>query len=116
MTAKPRAGLPASAPAAGPVAIRLPDKREFPPPQAVNFFTFSWNGPEVQLLAGYLDLQPPQTEVPPTEVVPEITHRLVMSVRGLAILKHQLDEAASLLAAAGVSLEQLDPMWRPPTK
>jgi hypothetical protein len=36
-----------------------------------------------------------------------------MSARGLALLKHQLDEAVASLEASGVQLAALDPVRKP---
>jgi hypothetical protein len=70
----------------------------------------------VQLIAGYIDSSQAATR-PPTdeayEVAAEISHRLFMSIRGFALLKSQLDEAAQALAAQGIDLDALNPL-RPP--
>jgi hypothetical protein len=81
----------------------------------VNFFTFAWNsGVEVQLLAGYVDLLDLKAKAKDAEVrgevCPQITHRLFMSMRGFAQLRAQVIEASGLLQAAGIDLDELNPM------
>lgn len=95
--------------------IKLPDTEDLPAAQAVNFFTFAWNsGVEVQLLAGYVDLLDLRAKAKDSEmrgeVCPSITHRLFMSMRGFAQLRAQVLEASEMLIAAGVPLDELNPM------
>ena len=91
--------------------VVLPKPIEFPAPEAANFFQFAWGGPDVQMLVGYLYMLPRQTR-PGEEVTvePEITHRIFMSVRGFAMLRHQVEEAANKLKAEGVPLDELNPL------
>ena len=112
------ASTPGSGPTHGPpqqvtVAVRLPESSEFPRPEAANFFQFSWGGPDVQMLIGYLDMVPRPVGLGTSDQVvsvePLITHRLFMSIQGFALLKGQLDELAGFMKAAGVPLEQLNP-------
>ncbi len=95
--------------------IILPAANELPPAEAANFFRFSWGGTDVQLLVGYLDMSPVEArpgEV--AEVMPQINHRLFMSVQGFALLRAQLLEAADGLIKSGVPLDQLNPLRRVP--
>ena len=96
------------------VRLEVPDPSTFPDPTGANFFSFAWNGPEVQLLVGYLDLIPPTVSKDKEAVLkPMISHRIFMSVRGFALLRAQLNKAAELLMAAGVRLDELNPLEKP---
>jgi hypothetical protein len=97
------------------ISIRLPDSSTYPAPEAANFFTFAWSGIDIQLLVGYIDLQATGNAEPgrPFIAEPLILHRFFMSARGLALLKHQLDEAVASLEASGVQLAALDPVRKP---
>lgn len=102
--------------------IKLPATEILPPPEAVNFFTFAWNsGVEVQLLAGYVDLLDLKAKSNDSkemrgDVCPHIYHRLFMSMRGFAQLRAQVLEASEMLIAAGVPLDELNPMIKQPEK
>lgn len=68
-----------------------------PPALAANFFQFTFSGPEIQMLAGLLDIRK-MVELGTKggggkiRVQPEITHRIFMSPRGFMILRQQVNE------------------------
>ena len=70
-----------------------------PLPEAVNWFQFSRAADAVQLSVGYIDLNAihraataakAERQIPDLSV--EVSHRLVMSMAGLNVLKAQLDD------------------------
>jgi len=70
-----------------------------PAPEPASVFRFAFSGSEVQMLVGYVDPErlvnlPDHGEV---EVPAEVTHRFMLSPRGLFQLKSQLDEIAQKL-------------------
>lgn len=95
--------------------IALPKPEDTPLPEGANYFHFSWRGTEVQMLVGYID--PLKTlpvasggllPVPPTkgtQISPEITHRILLSVSGFATLKAQVDQIAASMKSSGVEFE-----------
>jgi hypothetical protein len=96
-------------------SIKLPPTKDLPPPEAVNFFTFAWtSGVEMQLLAGYVDLLELKNQTDDAskigEVTPVISHRLFMSMRGFALLRANVLDAAAKLVAAGIPLDELNPI------
>ncbi len=96
------------------LSLRLPDASVYPPPIGANFFTFAWSGSDIQLLIGYVDLQATGTAPPGAKIVAEplIVGRYFMSLRGFALLKHQLDEVAASLETAGVNLAEYNPVQK----
>lgn len=76
----------------------LVSNEDLPPPEGVNYFQLSVSGPEVQLLAGYLDLKmvadvlAGHADDEEVEITGQISHRLFLSVRALLQLKAQVDE------------------------
>ena len=93
------------------IEIGLPAKADLPAATPANWFRFSWSGGiEVQLMTGYVDFTPGAEATAPvnvTRVIPEVGHRIFMSVRGFAILYAQVQDAANSLRAQGVPVEQL---------
>lgn len=93
------------------IEVRFPEGADLPPPEGVNYFDFSFLGPEVQLLAGYMDLkslaiasQSADDEV--NVLSPEITHRLVMSIRGFLHLRAQIDGILGKMVEGGILDEE----------
>ena len=88
------------------VKVRIPPDIELPPPEGANFFQFAKVENEAQMLVGYIDIlrlaneagditDVPEDEVLDIEIVPDITHRFLLSADGLAMLKQRLDELFS---------------------
>jgi hypothetical protein len=55
------------------------------------------SGPEVEMLVGLLDLNhivdvQARSKGRPIQLRPEVTHRFMMSIRGFAVLKQQIEE------------------------
>lgn len=90
--------------------IEIPTTGDLPLPEGANFFHFSWRGTDVQLLVGYIDLlktvaPPGSPVVKPVKVVPEITHRFLLSMTGFALLKAQIDDIARSMQKSGVEFQ-----------
>lgn len=92
------------------VKIVMDNQRPLPPPEGANFFALSRVETEVELQVGYIDLHRLLTEVGETEQLeddtevevdlsPEITHRFVMSLSGLHLLKQKVDEIVGKVSA-----------------
>lgn len=89
-------------------------KVDLPAPEAVNFFHFTFSGPEMEMLVGILDLNHvldansrPRNGV--VQLRPEVTHRFLMSIRGFALLKQQVEEISKKieeLTGAKVDMSQ----------
>lgn len=80
-------------PAQKKVAVVITGGTPLPPAEGANFFHFTTLGPEVQLLVGtvnLLRLHEAKTTDDPSAVVPEITHRFLLSPIGFAALKQQM--------------------------
>jgi hypothetical protein len=89
-------------------------KTGLPAPEAANFFYFSFSGPEVQLLIGFIDLNDLLREAgivgtpDRAPIKPEITHRILMSPRGFAAFRQQMNDIAQKWdAAAPKRMEEL---------
>jgi hypothetical protein len=82
-------------PTGTPILIEVP-KKDLPQPEFANFFYFSFSGPELELLVGFLDTnailrQSGIVGTPePGAIKPEVSHRIVMSARGFAVLREQV--------------------------
>jgi len=95
--------------------IRLdrPDPIELPDPEAANFFSFSYFGSDFQLEVGYLDpylVHVRQAEAREREEDPAlpllVTHRFLLSVNAVHLLKAQVDEILQKLEAAQAAQEE----------
>ncbi len=77
------------------VAVAIPANLPLPPAEGANFFHFTVVGEEVQLLVGSINLlriHEAKGKTEPTTVVPEITHRFLLSPLGFKSLRTQLLE------------------------
>lgn len=87
------------------VAVVLPEAG-LPRPEAVNFFSISRVGGEVQIMTAYIDLNQAAVlrqrlekgEEPPRTLTALPMHRLAVPASAFAVLKHRVDEIyASLM-------------------
>ena len=67
------------------------------PPTAANWFNFSFQGPEVQMMIGYVDLHDLVMTGAPggpkrARVDAEVLHRVMLSSKGFAMLRQQIQE------------------------
>ena len=73
-----------------------------PPAEAANYFHLTVVGPEVQLLVGSVNLiefHEAATSDSVKMVIPEISHRFLLSTLGFAQLKARVDEIAQKVPA-----------------
>jgi len=73
--------------------IRIPGNMPLPPSEGANYFHFSFAGDEMQLLVGtvnLLRLHEARTQQDHSVIVPDITHRFLLSPLGFNALKEQL--------------------------
>ena len=84
-------------PASLRVGIAIPGNLPLPPAAGANFFHFTVVGEEVQLLVGTINLirlHEAKGKTESTMVVPDITHRFLLSPLGWASLYNQVQEIA----------------------
>ena len=85
--------------------LRLPPKEELPDPESVNFSFIAWIGTDVQIYLGYTDLVlSHQAQAKGKTAMPEITHRIFMSIGGFVELRKNVEEIAQLMQASGIQL------------
>src|SRR5690348_8831685 len=73
------------------------------PPVGANYFNFSFSGSDIQMAVGYIDphdmlVQPGTSrpaKKPPRSVDAEISHRFLLTPKGFANLRQQLQEIAA---------------------
>jgi hypothetical protein len=83
----------------GPIRVRLSPPDQSPPPEAANFFYFTFLGPDVQMLVGYVDprtVHEARLRGEEVVVTPHVAHRIALSARGFQHLRKQLEEIAKL--------------------
>jgi hypothetical protein len=89
------------------VGISIPANLPLPPAEGANFFHFTVVGEEVQFLVGTINLlrlHEAKTRGETISVVPEITHRFLLSPLGFNSLKSQLEEIAKAAPKSGVGM------------
>jgi hypothetical protein len=77
--------------------VQLPPPEELPKPEAANFFYFTFVGPDVQLLVGYIDFRVFHDASKNKEVLtasPQVYHRFLIPQTGFDQFKLQVDEIA----------------------
>lgn len=75
--------------------IRLPEPKDSPDPEAVNFFHLSFAGAEMQMMVGYVDARTVhEIRMNPKlrDLTPHISHRFAISPIGWAILRQQMED------------------------
>ncbi|HLA88895.1 MAG TPA: hypothetical protein VJL28_00505 [Gemmatimonadaceae bacterium] len=90
------------------IAVKVPGEIMLPDPLGANYFHFTVVGSEVQFLVGsinLINLHEAKMRGEATVVVPEITHRFLLSPLGFHQLKSQIDQIAGLVGPAGVGLK-----------
>ena len=91
------------------ITVSLP-KEDRPPPQGANYFHFTWLGTDIQMLAGYIDLDrlresvSKDSEGTSNEVSLEVSNRFSMSVTSFFRLRDQVNDLVSKMASAGVEI------------
>ena len=90
------------------IGISVPGTLPLPAAEGANFFHFTVIGEEVQLLVGTINLirlheakERGETGV----IVPDITHRFLLSPLGFASLKTNLEEIAKSVPKSQVGIE-----------
>ena len=89
------------------VTIKLPANAPLPPAEGANYFHFTVAGTEVQFLVGTVNLlrvHEAKITGQTTAIVPEITHRFLLSPLGFASLKSQLDEISKSAPGSDVDV------------
>ncbi len=87
----------------GEVQLTVPRHGKLPPPEGANFVNFSFSGPEVEMMVGYVDLHRLALSAPNTgRIEAEITHRFFMSLRGFIMMKSQIDTIWKSMQEKGV--------------
>ena len=79
------------------VSVTVPADLPLPDPVGANFFHFTVAGDEVQLLVGsvnLLRLHEAKSLGKTLKIVPDITHRFLLSSIGFSALKAQIDQIA----------------------
>lgn len=76
------------------LAIKIPSVEGLPDPTAANWFQFSFVGPDVQMLIGYVDLHSIHVarDKAGAEVTPVVLHRLSLGSIGWGVLREQVKE------------------------
>lgn len=91
-----------------PVDILIDHKpSELPPATAANYVSMAFSGPEIQMILGYLDLhqfaeavQKASKHGSRVTVSATPTHRVMLSQRGFALLRQQVDQVSKQLDQA----------------
>lgn len=94
--------------------VRGPSAATLPPAQAVNWFNFSFFGPDVQLVGGYLDvhdLANAVAGVAKASLQAEGVVRLAMSVQTFALLHQQVNAIEALMKQRGIDVSTLASMY-----
>ena len=89
------------------VSVSVSSAVPVPPAEGANFFHFTVVGPEIQLLVGSINLLrflEAKQSGEPTNLVPEFTHRFLLSPMGFAQLKAQIDQIAPTVPVGGVGV------------
>ncbi len=89
----------------GVVSVTVPADLPLPAPEGANFFHFTVAGDEVQLLVGsvnLLRLHEAKSLGENLKIVPDITHRFLLSSIGFSALKAQMDQIASSVSPPSV--------------
>ena len=91
----------------GEVLVQFTSAHPVPPAEGANYFHFTSVGAEVQMLVGAVNLLRLHESLrgESRTVVPEITHRFLLSPLGFAQLKRQIDEIADSVLPPGVKVE-----------
>lgn len=101
----------AADPEKGGVSVTVPADLPLPAPEGANFFHFTVAGDEVQLLVGsvnLLRLHEAKALGETLKIVPDITHRFLLSPMGFSTLKKQMEQIATSVSpsSVGVTVEK----------
>lgn len=89
------------------VSVSVSSAVPVPPADGANFFHFTVVGSEIQLLVGTINLLrflEAKQSGEPTNLVPEITHRFLLSPLGFAQLKSQIEQITPSVPSAGIGI------------
>jgi len=89
------------------VTVKLPANVPLPDAEGANFFHFTVAGQEVQFLVGTINLLrivEAKAASEPVAIVPDITHRFLLSPLGFASLKSTLEEIAKAVPPSDVQV------------
>lgn len=87
--------------------VELPT--QLPPPEAANYFQFAVSGPEIEFIVGFLDVNRlvnaglASAAGSPQTLGVEVSHRFLLTYRGLQLLRKQLDEIVKAAPALSVT-------------
>lgn len=89
------------------ISVSVPGNLPMPAPEGANFFHFTVVGGEVQLLVGSINLlrlHEAKRNQETATIVPQITHRFLLSPLGFAQLKSSLEEIAKAMGKTDVGV------------
>ena len=89
------------------VGISVPANIPLPSPEGANFFHFTVVGQEVQFLVGSINLlrlHEAKGRSETTTLIPDITHRFLLSPLGFEALRNQVQEIAKAVPPSDVGI------------
>lgn len=91
------------------IQVQVDIPTNLPAPTAVNFFNFTVSGPEVQMLAGFLDLRkliPGAAKNGRVQV--EVSDRMFMSMQGFLTLRASVLDLERQLRKQGIEIPNVE--------